>query len=178
LEDGQMAISLYDSTAALFIQTLGAMEGVLNRGLAHCQDNNIDPAEVVETRLHGDMLPFRYQVQAAIGHSLGAIQGVNAGEFNPPHGTPDADYAALQKAVADALASLKQYTPGDVNALEGRDVVFKLGDRSMPFYGQDFLLTFSVPNFFFHSTTTYGILRHKGVPLGKRDFIGRIKLKS
>jgi hypothetical protein len=174
-----MAITLYDATAALFIQTLGAMEGFLGRGLAHCQDNNIDPAEIVETRLFTDMLPFRYQVQAAIGHSLGAIKGVQSGEFKPPYGAPTSDYAALQKEVADAVAELKQFTQGDVNALEGKDVVFNLApDRKMPFTGENFLLTFSIANFHFHSTTAYDILRSKGVPLGKRDYLGRIKLKT
>jgi uncharacterized protein len=173
-----MGVSLYDATAALFIQTLGGVEGILSRGLAHCQEHNIDPQEVVETRLHPDMLPFRYQVQAAIGHSLGAVQGVQQGEFKPPYGTPTSDYAALQKEVADARIALQQYTPGDVNALETRDVVFNLGDRKMPFTGEGFLLSFSVPNFYFHATTAYDILRSKGVALGKRDFLGRLRLKT
>jgi uncharacterized protein len=173
-----MAITLYDATAALFIQTLGAMEGFLKRGQAHCEDNNIPLSDIIETRLFSDMLPFRYQVQAAIGHSLGAIEGVKGGEFKPPYGNPKSDYAALQAEVAAALAKLKAFTPDEVNALEGRDVIFNLGDRQMPFTGEGFLLTFSLANFHFHSTTAYDILRSKGVPLGKRDYLGRIKLKT
>ncbi|RYY97987.1 MAG: DUF1993 domain-containing protein [Alphaproteobacteria bacterium] len=173
-----MAITLYDTTVALFIQTLGAMEGFLKRGLAHCEDNNIATGEVLETRLFADMLPFRYQVQAAIGHSVGAIEGVKGGVFKPPYGTPTSDYAALQAEVADALAKLKAYTPDEINALEGRDVIFNLGDRQMPFTAEGFLLTFSLANFHFHATTAYDILRSKGVPLGKRDYLGRIKLKG
>lgn len=173
-----MGVSLYDATAALFIQTLGGMEGFLSRGLAHCQEHSIDPQEIVEMRLHPDMLPFRYQVQAAIGHSLGAIRGVQSGEFKPPYGTPTSDYAALQMEVADARTTLQQYTPGDINALETSDVIFSLGERKLPFTGEGFLLSFSVPNFFFHATTAYDILRAKGVPLGKRDFLGRIRLKA
>jgi len=173
-----MAISLYDASVALFIQTLGGLEGVLARGLAHCQDNGIDPAEIVETRLYSDMLPFRYQVQATIGHSVAAIEGVKVGEFKPPYGELGADYAALQAAVAAARAKLKTYTAEEVNALEGRDVVFKLGDTAMPFIAEDFLLTFTLPNLHFHATTAYDILRSKGVPLGKRDYVGRIKLKT
>jgi hypothetical protein len=173
-----VAITLYDASAALFIQTLGAMEGFLARGLKHLQENNIDPAEIVETRLYGDMLPFRYQVQAAIGHSLGAIEGVKAGVFNPPRGNPAADYPALQKEVTDALTGLAALTPAEVNALEGKDMIFKLGDRAMPFYGQDFLLSFSLPNFHFHCTTAYDILRSRGAPLGKRNYLGQLKLKA
>lgn len=173
-----MAITLYDATAALFIQTLGAMDGFLKRGQAHCEDNNIPLSEIIETRLYGDMLPLRYQVQAAIGHSLGAIEGVKAGVFKPPYGAPTSDYAALLSEVAAAQAKLKSFTPEEVNALEGRDVVFNLGDRQMPFTGEGFLLTFSLANFHFHATTAYDILRSKGVPLGKRDYLGRIKLKA
>ncbi len=73
---------------------------------------------------------------------------------------------------------MKSYTPDEVNALEGNSVIFNLGDRQMPFTGEGFLLTFSLPNFHFHATTAYDILRSKGVPLGKRDYMGRIRLKT
>lgn len=173
-----MAIHLYDATVALFIQHLGAMEGFLKRGLAHCEDNNIDPAVIVETRLFDDMLPFRYQVQSSIGHAVAAIEGVKSGVYKPPYGDPSANYAGLQSAVAAALAKLKAYMPEEINALEGKDVVFVLGDRQMPFVAEDFLLTFSLANFHFHATTAYDILRSKGVPLGKRDYLGRLKMKA
>ncbi len=171
-----MAITLYDASAALFAQTLGAVEGFLRFGLKHFEEKGIDPAEIVETRLFSDMLPFRYQIQAAIGHSVGAIEGAEAGEFKPPYGGPG-DYASLQKEIADAVAKLKSYTPAAINALEGKDVVFNLGDRKLPFTGENFLLTFSLPNFHFHCTTAYDILRMKGVPLGKRNYVGQPKLK-
>jgi hypothetical protein len=172
-----MAISLYEASVGMFIQTLGAMEGVLKRGLAHIEDNNIDPKDVVETRLFPDMLPFRYQVQAAVGHSVAAIEGCKAGVYKPPYGDAKADYPALQKTVADAVAALQAISPAEVDALQGRDVVFELGDRKMPFLAEGFLLSFSVPNFHFHATTAYDILRSRGVPLGKRDYLGRLRLK-
>ncbi len=172
-----MSISLYEASAALFIQTLSAMEGFLDRGRKHFEEAKIDPAEITETRLFGDMLPFRYQVQASIGHSLGALEGVKGGVFKPPYGTPDTDYAGLQKQVADALAALKALKPDEVDALQDKDVIFNLGDRQLPFVGKDFLLTFSLPNFHFHATTAYDILRMKGVPLGKRNYLGAIKMK-
>ena len=115
-----MAITLYDATVALFIQTLGAMEGFLKRGQAHCEDSNIALGEIIETRLFSDMLPLRYQVQATIGHSVGAIEGVKGSVFKPPYGTPTSDYAALQGEVAAALTKLKSYTPDEINALEAR----------------------------------------------------------
>ena len=173
-----MAITLYDATVALFIQTTHAMDGFLKRGLAHCGDNNIDPAVILETRLFDDMLPLRYQVQAAIGHSVGAIEGVKDGVFKPPYGSPKADFAAVQEEVAAALAKLRSYTPDEVNALQDKDVVFNLGERQLPFVGKGFLLSFSLANFHFHATTAYDILRSKGVPLGKADYIGRPQLKA
>lgn len=173
-----MTITLYDATCAAFIQTLGAMEGVLARGLAHCQDNNIDLAELTDTRLYGDMLPLRYQVQAAIGHSLDTLNAAKTGVCKPPDGDARVDYAGLQKAVADARAALQAMTPDEVNALEAKDIIFKLGDREMPFTGAGLLLTFSIPNFHFHCTTAYDILRSKGVPLGKRDYLGRLRLRA
>jgi hypothetical protein len=80
--------------------------------------------------------------------------------------------------VTEARDELSALTPEAVNALVGRDVTFKLGDRALPFTAEDFLMSFSLPNFFFHATTAYDILRQKGAPLGKRDFLGKLKLKT
>ena len=85
---------------------------------------------------------------------------------------PDLDYAGLQGLVKEARDELAAMSPETVNALIGRDVIFKLGERSMPFKAEWFLMSFSLPNFFFHATTAYDILRHSGVELGKRDFMG------
>ena len=172
-----MAISLYDSTVGSFLQTLGAVEGFLAKGLAHCKENNIDPNEIVETRLYADMLPFRFQVVAAAHHSAGAIAGAKAGAFAPP-GPSTADYAGLQKLVSDAKQALESVKPEEVNALEGKDVTFSVRDMKLPFKAEGFLMTFSMPNFHFHATTAYDILRSKGVPLGKRDYMGKMKLAS
>src|SRR5271165_5963051 len=105
-----MAISLYDATVAGFQQTLAGVAGFLDRGLAHCHDNNIDPETLVETRLYGDMLPLRFQVQQVAHHSIGAIEAVKAGAFLPPTNLPPENYVALQKRVADARGSLGKLT--------------------------------------------------------------------
>ena len=173
-----MAISLYDLSVANFLQTLGGVAGFLDRGLAHCTSKSIDPNEIVETRLAPDMLPFRFQVLSVAHHSLGAIEGVKQGLFSPPSSTPALDYAGLQKVVADAREGLKKLTPAEVNALEGRDVIFQLREMKLPFTAEGFLMSFSLPNFQFHATTAYDILRLKGVPLGKRDYLGQMRMKS
>ena len=172
-----MAISLYDLSVASFLQTLGGVAGFLERGLAHCTAKGIDANEIVETRLAPDMLPFRFQIMSVAHHSLGAIDGVKQGVFSPPSG-PNHDYAGLQKLVADARDGLKKLTPDEVNALEGRDVVFQLRDLRLPFTAEGFLMSFSLPNFYFHAATAYDILRMKGVPLGKRDFMGQMRMKG
>lgn len=173
-----MATSLYDLSVTNYLQTLGGMEGFLGRGIAHFQENKIDPNEIVEARLHPDMLPFRFQVLATAHHSIGAIRGVKAGLFAPPAQLPPLDYAGLQKAVTEAREALQQLTPADVNAHEGKDVTFQIRDTKIPFTAEGFVQSFSLPNFYFHATTAYDILRSKGVPLGKRDFLGRMRLKT
>ena len=173
-----MAFSLYDATVANHLQILGAVGSFLDKSLAHFREKGIDPAEVVETRLAPDMLPLRFQIVSVAHHSRGAMEAAKNGVFVPPSGKPDLDYAALQALVAEARNEIAALTPEAVNALIGRDVTFKVGDRVLPFTAEGFLMSFSLPNFFFHATTTYAILRHKGAPLGKRDFMGRLNLKG
>jgi hypothetical protein len=174
-----MAISLYDVTVASYLQTLGAVAGVMEKGLAHAKENGADLAEIVETRLCGDMLPFRFQIVSVTHHSRGAIEGAKAGVFSPPPDLGPLDYAALQQLVADARADLAKLSRDEVDALQGKDMVFRLrGDIQMPFTAENFLLSFSMPNFYFHATTAYDILRWKGAPLGKRDFMGQMRMKA
>ena len=170
-----MAITLYDLSVGCFLQTLGGVEGFLAKSLAHCQEKGIDLNEIVETRLFPDMAPFRFQIVAVAHHSAGALQGATAGAFGPPAAST-ADYAGLQKLVTDARTSLEALKPEEVNALEGKDVIFSVRDMKMPFKAEGFLQSFSLPNFHFHATTAYDILRQKGVPIGKRDYLGRLKL--
>ena len=173
-----MAFSLYDATVANYLQILGAVGGFLDKGLTHFREKGIDPAEIVETRLAPDMLPLRFQIISVAHHSRGAIEAAKNGVFVPQSGKPDLDYAALQALVTEARDELSVLTPEAVDALVGRDVTFKVGDRALPFTAEGFLMSFSLPNFFFHAITAYGILRHKGAPLGKRDFMGRLRLKG
>lgn len=172
-----MAISLYDVSVAGYLQTLHAVAGVLEKGAAHCAETGADPAALVATRLYDDMFPLAFQVWSVEHHSMGAIEGCRTGQFAPPRPLPALDYAGLQKVVADAIAGLSQVTPEEVNAFEGREVVFQLGEMKLPFTAEGFLMSFSIPNFHFHATTTYDILRSKGVKLGKRDYMGKLRIK-
>ena len=169
--------SLYDFSVGSYVQLLGGVAGFLDKGLNHLTANKVDLNEVVETRLFPDMLPFRFQVQSVAHHSLGAIEALKSGTFLPPSGMEPHDYAGLQKLVADTTATLQKMKPEEVNALEGRDVFFEIRGNKLPFTAEGFIQSFSMQNFYFHATTAYDILRMKGVPLGKRDFMGRMKMK-
>ncbi len=173
-----MSISLYDATALTFLQILGGAERVLEKGRAHCEANDIDLNDIIEMRLIEDMLPFRYQVIAMTHHSLGAIRGVEAGAFSPPI-MSDLDYGGLQDLVSETRSAIEQYSPDAINGLAGNRLEFGGGSFRLPYVGEDFLLSFSLPNFYFHATTAYDMLRMKGVQIGKRDFAGRVRfLKS
>ncbi|MDE1939074.1 MAG: DUF1993 domain-containing protein [Alphaproteobacteria bacterium] len=173
-----MAISLYDASVTCYLQTLAAVSGFLEKGLAHCRDNGIDPAEIVETRIVADMRPFRFQIHSVVFHSAGAIEAIRSGVLRLPGERPAHDYAALQALVVEAHDSLAKLTPEDINPREGAEVVFEVRDTKRLFTAEGFLLSFSLPNFHFHATTAYDILRAKGVPLGKRDYMGALRLKN
>ena len=170
-----MSVSLFDVSVRTYQQILAACEGVLVKGKDHCESEGIDLNDVVETRIIDDMLPFRFQVISVAHHSLGAIKGVEAGVFGPPS-MSELDYAGLQGLVSDALAGLQEYSEETVNGFVGKAMEFKMGSMTMPFKAEDFLMTFSLPNFYFHATTTYDILRSTGVKIGKGDFMGRPRL--
>ena len=167
-----MALSLYDASVANYLQTLGAVGGFLERGLKHFQETGVDPETIVEARLAPDMLPLRFQIISVAQHSRGAIEGVQSGEFCPPSFKTPYDYAGLQGLVAQTREALAAWTPEAVNALGGRDVVFNLGEHKLPFTAEGFLMSFSLPNFYFHATTAYDILRTQRGAAGQAGFYG------
>ena len=170
-----MSITLYDATALTFLQILGGAERVLEKGRDHCEENDIDLDDICGMRLIEDMHPLRYQVVAMTHHSLGAIRAVEAGAFSPPPADTDQDYGTLQRLVSETRNAINQYSPEAINGLAEQRVEFKSGSFSLPYRGADFLLSFSLMNFYFHATTAYDLLRMKGVQIGKRDFAGRVR---
>ncbi|HVV94525.1 MAG TPA: DUF1993 domain-containing protein [Hyphomicrobiales bacterium] len=175
-----MAISLYDISVANYLQTAGAVAGFLDRGLAHFKETGTDPETIVETSLFPDMRPFRFQIQSVVHQSIDVIDALLRGEaFHPPSAdAPREDYAALQASVRDAIARLEKVTPDEVNAREGSDMVFQTAHGGRRYTAPNFILSFSLPNFHFHATTAYDILRWQGVPLGKRDYMGVARVKA
>ena len=172
-----MSISLYEASVPGYLQALRATAGFMQRGLEHAAGHEVDPGEIVQARIHPDMRPFQFQIRSVVHHSRGAIDGIRSGVFAPPAMESDADYAALQQQVDEAVAALEAVEAADLDRCLGREVVFQLGERRLPFRAEDFLFSFSLPNFHFHVTTAYDILRMRGVPLGKRDYLGRLRLQ-
>ena len=171
-----MAISLYDVCVPSYLQVLGAVTGILQKGAQYAAASDLDVAELVETRLHSDMHPLSFQVVSVVHHSLGAIRGVEAGEFNPPPSMPDPTYAALEDLVRQANGELRAIDREAVDGLAGKHMLFKAGKFEAPFTAENFILSFSLPNFYFHAATTYDLLRMAGVPLGKMDFLGNLRV--
>ena len=172
-----MAFSLYAATIPSYQQVLGAVSGLLGTAEAYCAEKGIAPEDIIKARLAEDMLPFAYQVKSTAVHSLGAIEGVRRGVFSPDMTPPPESFAALKTRIADTRAALEVIEPAEVDAFVGRDMRFVFGERHLDFTAENFLLSFSQPNFYFHAATTYDILRWKGVRIGKRDFMGRLRTK-
>lgn len=171
-----MAFSLYAATIPSCSQILAALAGLLTKAETFAAEQGIATGDIVRARLAEDMLPFGYQVKSVVGHSLGAIEGVRKGMFSPDRGAWPEDMAGLKALVAESIAALAVIEPAEVDGFVGRPMCFSMGDMRMDFTAEEFLLSFSQPNFYFHATTAYDILRWKGVPLGKRDFLGRPRI--
>ena len=173
-----MSVSLYDVSITNYLQILNAVEAFLEKSKTHFAEQSVDLDEIVQTRLIDDMSPFRFQIISVAHHSMGAIKGIESGSFAPPNsgGYGEPDYAGLQALVADAKSYLENCTKEQVEELGKGNLIFKLGDNELPFTAENFILSFSLPNFYFHATTAYDLLRMKGAPLGKRDFLGSLRM--
>lgn len=167
-----MALSLYDLSVPVFIRGLQQLSHLLDKGLAHATATGIDTATLVNARLAPDMYTLAGQVQGASDASkLGSarLAGVTAPSF------PDTEttYAELQARVAKTIDYLNTLERAQVDGFEDRAVVMKSRGNEVQFTAQRYLLQFALPNFFFHVTTAYDVLRHSGVPIGKMDYLGK-----
>lgn len=173
-----MALSLYDATIPSFQQILGSVTGLLDVAEVFCREQKMAPETLIQARLVDDMLPFAYQVKSTAVHSIGAIEGVRQGVFSPDMTPPPESFAELKAKVAAASAALEKVEPAEVERFIGRDMRFAIGERHIDFTAENFLLSFSLPNFYFHATTAYDILRARGASIGKRNFMGQLRTKA
>lgn len=170
-------MTLYDAFVPGCLQILQAILGLLEKAQAYCDEQQLPDGELIHAQLAPDMFDLAYQVKSCVVHSVGAIQGVRHGNFSPDTSTPPESFDGLKARIEEAIEALKALSATDLDALSDKPMTFTIGDKLLwNFVGKDFLLSFSQPNFYFHASTAYGLLRMKGVPLGKRDYLGALRM--
>ena len=165
-------MSFYDATIPAFLQILGSLTGLLGKAEAHCQTRNIQPEVLLGARLYPDMLPFSKQIQLACDF---AAKGCARLTHSEVPSTPDTEetFDELRQRLAKTIDYVKSFKPAQFDGADSKDVTFPAGpSNSMTLKGQQFASGFAFPNFYFHAATAHGILRHNGVEIGKRDFLG------
>ncbi|MGH8687634.1 MAG: DUF1993 domain-containing protein [Burkholderiales bacterium] len=165
-----MQISMFQASVPCFAHMLGNLSAILGKAEAHCEAKKIDPLALVAARLYPNMLPLARQVMVACDAAKGAVARL-AGIDNPKHEDVEKTLPELRARIAKTQAFVASLTPAQIDGSEERPVVLKFGARELNFTGLQYLTSFALPNFYFHVTTAYDILRHNGVELGKSDYL-------
>jgi hypothetical protein len=166
-----MPISMYQASVPGFLQMLNALAAILDKAEAYAAERKIDPAVLLGYRLAPDMFALARQVQIATDQAKGCCARL-AGVEVPKYADDEATFADLRVRIARTIEFVQSFEPGDIDGSEARDIALTAGSRELHFKGEAYLVSFVLPNFYFHVTAAYAILRHCGVPLGKRDFLG------
>ena len=167
-----MAISMYQCSVPVFVQFLTSLSAVLDKAAAYAEAKKVEPSVLLNTRLAPDMFPLVRQVRAATDHAVSAC-GRLAGVDMPSFANTEASIPELKERIAKTIDFLKGLKPAQIDRSEGKEIKITLPSGAVrEFTGQSLLLNNSLPNFYFHCTTAYDILRHCGIELGKRDFMG------
>jgi hypothetical protein len=167
-----MTISMYAASIPVFTQMLNSLKDILSKTEAHAAEKKIDPNVLLQARLFPDMLPLTRQVQIATDFAKG-VSARLAGADVPAYEDNEQTFADLQARIAKTLALIEGLKPAQIDGSERREIVLRPGTpKEQKFAGQSYLLNYGLPQFFFHVTTAYAILRHNGVEIGKRDFMG------
>jgi hypothetical protein len=164
-------MSFYDATVPAFLQILNSLSGLLTKAEAHCAAKNIQPEVLLSARLYPDMLPLSKQIQLASDFAAKGCARVTHSEVPS---TPDTEktFAELKQRLAKTIDYVNGFKPAQFEGADAKDVTFPAGPSTMTLKGQQFISHFAFPNFYFHAATAHGILRHNGVEIGKRDFLG------
>jgi len=166
-----MTISMYAASVPVFERRLKALDAILDKAAAFADARKIDPTVLLTARLYPDMFAFTRQVQIATDHAKGAGARL-AGLPVPSYEDTEKTFPEIKARIGKTLAFLATLKATQIDGSEGRDIALKVGGQELTFKGQDYLLHFAVPNFYFHATTAFAILRHNGLEIGKRDFMG------
>ncbi len=167
-----MAMSMYQASVPALTHTLGNLRNILKKAAAHVEAKKLDPASLINFRLFPDMFPLSRQVQIATDMTKSCVARL-AGQEPPKWDDNEKTFDELIARLDKAIDYMKGFKPAQIDGSEEKEVVLKSPRGEMKFKGQPFLAHFILPNFYFHATTTYNILRHNGVELGKMDFIGQ-----
>jgi len=163
---------MYQASVPVFIRMLNNLAAILEKAAAHCEARKIDPAALITDRLYPDMFNFARQVQVATDHARNGAARL-AGAEAPEMEKTETTFPELIERVRNSIAYLEAFRPEQIDGAEERVVSIKRGETTVTYQGLDYLLNRALPNFYFHVTTAYDILRHNGVEIGKRDYIGR-----
>ena len=166
-----MSLTMYQASIPAFVRMLGNLSAILDKAAAHAEAKKIAPAIFINARLAPDMFPLSRQVQIATDMVKGCAARL-AGIEVPSYEDNEATFEELQARVAKTIAFLQSIRAEQIDGSEERDITVKFGSREFKFLGQAYLVDFVIPNFHFHLTSTYAILRHNGVDIGKMDYIG------
>ena len=166
-----MTISMYQASAPRLANSLKNLSEILDKAAAHAEAKKIDPSVLLQSRLYPDMLPLLRQVQIASDNAKGAVARL-AGVEVPKYEDTEETIVDLKQRLAKTIDFVSSVKPAQIDGSEEKDIHLKLGPREVTFKGMQYLLGFALPNFYFHVVTAYDILRHNGVEIGKRDFIG------
>jgi hypothetical protein len=166
-----MALSMYHASVPAFLQMLNSLAAILDKAEAFAAERKIDPAVLLGWRLAPDMFALTRQVQIATDHAKGCCARL-AGVEVPKYADDETTFAELKARIARTIQFVQGFKPGDIDGSEERDITLTAGTRELRFKGQQYLVNFALPNFYFHVTTAYDILRHCGLPIGKRDYMG------
>jgi hypothetical protein len=166
-----MSLTLYQASIPVLVRMLGNLSALLDKAATHAEAKKIDPAIFINARLAPDMYPLSRQVQIATDVVKGCAARL-AGIEVPSYADNEVTFAELQARIAKTVAFIQSVTAEQIDGSEERNITLKFGSREFHFLGQAYLLNFVYPNFYFHLTTAYAILRHNGVEIGKMDYIG------
>lgn len=166
-----MSLTMYQASIPVFVRMLDNLSGILDKAAAHAEARKIDPAIFINARLAPDMFPLSRQVQIATDMVKGCAARL-AGIEVPSYEDNESTFSELQARIAKTKAFIESVSASQVDGSEERKITLKFGSKELSFLGQAYLLDFVLPNFHFHLTTTYAILRHNGVEIGKKDYTG------
>lgn len=167
-----MAIDMYTLTIPVFTRTLNNLKHVLEKGAAHAEAKKIDPTVFVSARLFPDMFPLAKQVQIATDMVKGAAARL-AGVDIPAYADTETTFVELIDRVQRTITFLETFKPEQLANTADKQIVLPLRTRTLEFTGLVYVQSFAIPNLYFHATTTYNLLRHNGVEIGKMDFLGQ-----